>query len=49
MTHCGDGFEAGTEKCDDGNTIDNDGCAADCSSVESSWVCRDGTPTTKDV
>jgi cysteine-rich repeat protein len=28
---CGDGFIDGDEGCDDGNTIDGDGCAADCS------------------
>ncbi|CAI2386605.1 unnamed protein product [Moneuplotes crassus] len=49
VTLCGDGFEAGTEKCDDGNTISGDGCAADCTTVESGWVCKYGTPTTADV
>lgn len=28
---CGDGFvQAGTEKCDDGNTVDGDGCSKAC-------------------
>ncbi|CAI2360768.1 unnamed protein product [Moneuplotes crassus] len=49
VTLCGDGFDAGTEKCDDGNTISGDGCAADCTTVESGWVCKYGTPTTADV
>jgi len=37
---CGDGFRALTseEKCDDGNTDDGDGCAANCA-VEVGWMC----------
>ena len=27
---CGDGFLAGVEQCDDNNTLDGDGCNADC-------------------
>src|SRR5215470_7079432 len=27
---CGDGIVSGDEECDDGNTDDGDGCAADC-------------------
>ncbi len=27
---CGNGFFNGDEECDDGNTVDGDGCAADC-------------------
>ena len=26
VTQCGDNIKAGTESCDDGNTIDGDGC-----------------------
>ncbi len=33
---CGDGTVAGAEQCDDGNTTDGDGCAADCT-----WECTD--------
>jgi cysteine-rich repeat protein len=34
---CGDGnVAAGVEQCDDGNTSDGDGCAADCT-----WECTD--------
>jgi len=40
---CGDGVvdtRAGyNEKCDDGNTNDEDGCAADCKYVELGWTC----------
>jgi fibro-slime domain-containing protein len=27
---CGDGVRASTEQCDDGNTVDGDGCSHDC-------------------
>lgn len=27
---CGDGFVSGTEACDDGNTLDGDGCTSQC-------------------
>lgn len=27
---CGDGFNVGSEECDDGNLLDGDGCNADC-------------------
>src|SRR5262245_9258445 len=39
---CGDGVvqEAVREKCDDGNIVDGDGCAANCLSRE---ACGDGT------
>jgi cysteine-rich repeat protein len=36
---CGDGVQQSTEKCDDGNIIDGDGCAANCGSRE---ICGDG-------
>ena len=35
---CGDGIQQLTEKCDDGNIVDGDGCAANCLSTE---VCGD--------
>jgi cysteine-rich repeat protein len=35
---CGDGYAGPGEACDDGNTIDNDGCRADCTPA----VCGDG-------
>ena len=48
-THCGDGKRAGTEKCDDGNSLNEDGWSTDCSSIESGWVWSGGSPTSKDV
>lgn len=38
-TTCGDGIQAGTEICDDGNHLTNDGCSADCKSIEPGWYC----------
>ena len=29
---CGNGQVEGAEQCDDGNTVDGDGCSADCKS-----------------
>lgn len=36
---CGDGKVGGAEKCDDGNQTSNDGCSADCSSIEWTAAC----------
>jgi fibro-slime domain-containing protein len=36
---CGNGRLETGEVCDDGNTNPADGCAADCKSVETNWVC----------
>ncbi len=41
---CGNGFVAGTEQCDDGNTNGGDGCSATCT-VEEGWNCG-GEPST---
>ena len=47
-TVCGDGKKEGTEACDDGNTIDGDGCSSsctfepDCSRGSCSSRCGDG-------
>ena len=49
IPHCGDGFRAGSEKCDDGNTSSGDGCLNDCSSVEAGFICTGGSPTSKDT
>ncbi len=38
---CGDGTLNGTELCDDHNTIDGDGCSADCSTIETGFACGD--------
>ena len=49
VTHCGDGLEAGTEKWDDSNTNNGDGWKSDWSSVDSGWICKGGSTTSKDV
>ncbi|KAH8722666.1 hypothetical protein GQ44DRAFT_711433 [Phaeosphaeriaceae sp. PMI808] len=38
---CGDGILSPGEKCDDGNNIDNDGCAANCQSYTNT-LCGNG-------
>ncbi len=35
---CGDGIKFASEECDDGNTLDGDGCSADCR-VEKGFAC----------
>jgi cysteine-rich repeat protein len=40
---CGNGTVEGDEECDDGNTDDGDGCAADCTVELVEGVCGDGT------
>ena len=43
--YCGDGTKDPEEACDDGNTKNGDGCAANCQAVEQGWRCSiiDGT------
>lgn len=36
---CGDGFLHETEACDDGNTLEGDGCSGDCSEVAEGFSC----------
>src|SRR5205814_244322 len=36
---CGDGKLGGQEVCDDANTKPDDGCSADCKTVEAGWDC----------
>jgi cysteine-rich repeat protein len=36
---CGDGIIAGREVCDDSNETANDGCSADCRTIEYSYFC----------
>ena len=43
---CGDGIRF-TEECDDGNSINGDGCDQDCY-VEDGWYCTGGTPLKRD-
>lgn len=35
---CGNGIVAGTEQCDDGNTVSGDGCSSTCM-LEPGWTC----------
>lgn len=45
---CGDSKNLGINECDDGNTIDGDGCSGNCV-IEAGYVCLNGTPTTPDT
>lgn len=45
---CGDNVKDTSEKCDDGNTSNGDGCSSACL-VESGWVCSGGSFTSKDT
>ncbi len=40
---CGDGEVGGAEQCDDGNTVDGDGCSATCQNEPPPPGCGDGT------
>ncbi|HNT28429.1 MAG TPA: DUF4215 domain-containing protein, partial [bacterium] len=44
FTVCGDGYETGSEACDDHNTNDGDGCSSLCA-VEGGWTCLATVPT----
>jgi cysteine-rich repeat protein len=45
-TVCGNGLLEATEQCDDGNTVEGDGCSSTCT-VENGFVCRNpGAPCT---
>ena len=46
---CGDGFKAGSEKCDDQNTNNGDGWSSDWLTVELNWFWIGGSPTSKDT
>ena len=45
---CGDGFNYGLNECDDGNTLNGDGCSSTCA-VESDYVCTGGSYTSSDT
>ena len=49
ITQWGDGFRAGSEVCDDGNTVAADGWESTCLAITNQYVCSGGTPTTKDT
>lgn len=40
---CGDGIVAGREVCDDNNVNSNDGCSADCRTIEYGVICANAT------
>lgn len=41
---CGNGIMTGNEKCDDGNTVDGDGCSSHCVN-ETGFICEGTAPT----
>ena len=41
---CGDGVPEGDEACDDGNSVDGDGCSTTCVR-EDGWQCDDASPS----
>ena len=47
---CGDGSKVGWEvsACEDGNTVDGDGCSSECS-VESGYLCKGGSESSIDI
>jgi cysteine-rich repeat protein len=45
---CGDGLRVGNEICDDGNTVDGDGCSMDCLTVESNYIWVGGSSSSSD-
>jgi cysteine-rich repeat protein len=46
---CGDGQVGGAEVCDDGNNAGNDGCSADCSTIEWAALCSALPPLSLDT
>ena len=45
----GDGLRVGSEKWDDGNTSNGDGCSSNCLTIESGYQCAGGSSTSKDI
>ncbi|MDP9001329.1 MAG: DUF4215 domain-containing protein [Myxococcota bacterium] len=45
---CGNGVVAGTEQCDDGNTVSGDGCSSTCM-LEAGWTCPVAGQTCKHI
>jgi cysteine-rich repeat protein len=48
-TLCGDGKVVLPEVCDDGNTVDGDGCSHDCRTIEDGWSCTQSSPAAASV
>jgi cysteine-rich repeat protein len=48
IENCGDGKNFGLNECDDGNTVDGDGCSSTCD-IEEGWICSGGTSSTNDI
>ena len=49
ITRWGDGFRAGSEVWDDGNTSNGDGCLNNCSSIETGCIWTGGSSISKDT
>ncbi|CAI2384187.1 unnamed protein product [Moneuplotes crassus] len=47
--YCSDGIQTSNEMCDDGNTIDGDGCSSDCKTIETNHICVYDSILSKDV
>jgi cysteine-rich repeat protein len=45
---CGDGHQDGSEQCDDGNDLPDDGCAPDCT-LEEDFECTQSTQDTPSI
>ncbi|WIA11894.1 hypothetical protein OEZ85_011978 [Tetradesmus obliquus] len=43
LSNCGNGVVEGAEQCDDGDTVDGDGCSSSCK-IERGWSCS-GNPS----
>jgi cysteine-rich repeat protein len=43
LSNCGNGVVEGAEECDDGDTVDGDGCSSSCK-IERGWSCN-GNPS----
>jgi cysteine-rich repeat protein len=43
LSNCGNGVVEGAEECDDGDTVDGDGCSSACK-IERGWSCS-GNPS----
>lgn len=48
LTRSGDGLRTGTEECDDGNTINGEGCTFYCS-IEAGFTCLGGNSSARDT